>query len=693
MGLEPTDKTSESKGISGIISGIAKILDRPLVDFFITKNIQPVNAPELEELKLPAASLQKNARTFAALVNSSAIEESTGNKQDPALNLKEKVTFFDCIKKTFELSLKAGKIGLVTKFTTSALSAAVPYVNLYLGAKLIDSLTQIGTNPNASTQAYQYFCAVTLVTLGSYVIGEVGSYARMIHEKNKQILLSEESRRALSSFPPNLQLSPDTTYLVNRAMRASNSISSFGTSLLDLVTPLTTTVGAVAVISQFSPLGAGMVGIFAVPYLYHFFQRGRDEYNLDSAISEKESRFYTRDGLATGQPQVTVRLSGKTEELNSHLAEESKKLKDLRLLPQLKQMKRNYWLESLNILSTSAVGFVVLQNIVDATASGLPGPSIGQYGLIAGTLASLNQGVKHLANTIGRTIQDFPTVKLAVSVLKEGLSHSDDYDHGIELKLEKAPAINIKDVYFSYPPRGEAEGLEVLKGVSFDIKPGELLAVVGESGTGKSSLAQIFSGIYEPSSGTIELNGKPLSEYKKRSLWANCGFFRQMSSNFYSMTIRENILIGAQKTLSDEEIMNHARENGFEKVMLKNNLTLDTIIGQWYKNGTDLSGGEHARLSLTRQAASNAKFLIFDEPTNGLDPDNSEMILDRIKNLKDVTRIVIIHDFGIAATADRILIMKDGKADDIGTHHELVERCDSYRRAFEREQRLLRLLG
>lgn len=152
------------------------------------------------------------------------------------------------------------------------------------------------------------------------------------------------------------------------------------------------------------------------------------------------------------------------------------------------------------------------------------------------------------------------------------------------------------------------------------------------------------------------------------------------------MTLGENIRIGAQSPVTDEMLTAIAQETGFDSVMKKNGLTFDTVLGEWFRNGTNLSGGEQALLAMTRMAVAGAKFLVFDEPTAGLDQKRTDAVLQRLHSLKDTTRIVISHDYGIASQADRILVLDRGTVAAIGTHAELLENCELYRVAWNRAQ-------
>ncbi len=137
--------------------------------------------------------------------------------------------------------------------------------------------------------------------------------------------------------------------------------------------------------------------------------------------------------------------------------------------------------------------------------------------------------------------------------------------------------------------------------------------------------------------------------------------------------------------------MQVAERTGFAKVMAEDGLTLDTVLGQWHEGGKNLSGGQHMLLALTRGAIRENRFLLLDEPTANLDQHRAEQVLDRIRSLHNVTRIVITHDLGVARHADRILVLKDGMVEAIGGHEQLLKSCETYRELYQKQ--LKRLTG
>ena len=690
------DKNKENQKPRSALRKAYDFLDQPLAAVIEKHILQSAKLNPLDGASLPDDKVYRKQSTFRPLMNEQVKREALGQTiidkdSDPKLDEHKKTSVLDCFKQAIAISWKAGKGYLLTTLLADVSSSALPYGIAFAGAKLTDALVLLSKNPQAAADAQFWFAATVAGSLGLIALGSIRSYASLHHQIAKNALINQQLRESLSAFPPSVQISPEGSSLTNLTQKSIRSLETFGSNLLRFAVPIASTAGALVVIAPYSPLGSALLAMFTVPYLYHSQKRGEDELRMDSAVSEIERRVGTRGwGLLTGAGQVNVRINGKNADLVEHVNEEEIQLDVLRRKPQISQQFREAWLKPLNAVSLGAIGYVILQDVISATTSGVAGPSIGQYGMITAALYSLNGSITSLAEQIGDFIENFPRARLAVSVVQKGMEYRDFEKKGIPLVLEQAPMVKVQNLNFSYPSTTKGEPpLHVLKGLNFEIKPGELLAIVGESGGGKTSLVDLFAGIYEADSGSISINGLDINDIQKSSLWASAGYYRQWQPNFWSMTLRENILIGAQKAISDEEIMRHAEENGFAAAMRKNNLTLDTIMGQWFKGGTDLSGGEHTRLSLTRQAVTEAKFMIFDEPNNGLDPAMADKIINRIINMEDVTRVLIVHDYAIAASADRILVLKDGLIEDIGTHSELVQRCETYATAVQRQQKKL----
>lgn len=214
----------------------------------------------------------------------------------------------------------------------------------------------------------------------------------------------------------------------------------------------------------------------------------------------------------------------------------------------------------------------------------------------------------------------------------------------------------------------------VLKDFSLDIKAGEMVAFVGETGSGKSTIVNLISRFYEPTEGEILIDG---INYKERSIsWLhdNLGYVLQ-TPQLFSGTIRENIAYG-KFDATDEEIIAAARLANAHEFIMKLEKGYDTVVGE---GGNKLSLGEKQLISFARAIVDNPAILVLDEATSSIDTENEKVILQAIDTvLKERTSLVVAHRLSTIVKADKIIVLQNGKIIEMGTHKELLKQKGYY---------------
>lgn len=216
----------------------------------------------------------------------------------------------------------------------------------------------------------------------------------------------------------------------------------------------------------------------------------------------------------------------------------------------------------------------------------------------------------------------------------------------------------------------------VLRGVNLVIKEGESLAIIGRSGCGKSVLLKHIVGLLLPDEGEIRFEGKIINDLERKELYEirrKFGFLFQGAALFDSMTVEENVslaLIEGENKISLEEL----------NKIVKEKLDLVGLPGTQKLKPSELSGGMKKRVGLARALVTNPDYILYDEPTTGLDPIMSDSIDELIKDLNEklnVTSIIVTHDmFSVKNTADKIAMMHDGKIYFTGTPKDVIESTD-----------------
>ena len=307
----------------------------------------------------------------------------------------------------------------------------------------------------------------------------------------------------------------------------------------------------------------------------------------------------------------------------------------------------------------------------------------------AGGLAAVFQGVQQLGQT-------FDTVFDQLGYLYSNNPFLSDYFAFLDMPVDVVPGalrmgadcatmtpvptpirrgVSFEHVSFIYPESNRP----VLDDVSFELGPGERLAIVGENGAGKSTLSKLIARLYDPTSGIVTLDGVDLRCYDKHA------YYRQVSAVFqdypqFHLSARENIGFGDVTRLADEVRIRHAAELGGATAVLERLPGgLDTMLGKTIARGVDLSGGEWQRLALARAFMREAQILIMDEPSAALDPLAERDIYRRFVHLSAGKMTVLIsHRLASCKMADRILVLEHGKIIEEGSHEALMTKGGRY---------------
>lgn len=238
--------------------------------------------------------------------------------------------------------------------------------------------------------------------------------------------------------------------------------------------------------------------------------------------------------------------------------------------------------------------------------------------------------------------------------------------------------IEIDNISFSYDKEEEEKALDQ---VDLEIDKGEKIALVGSSGAGKSTLVNLLPRFYDVDNGKIKIDDNDIRNMKLRSLRQNIGMVLQ-EPILFSGTIKENIKYGNQDA-SDEEIKNAAKAANAYNFIKEFPQGFATELGE---NGTGLSGGQKQRITIARVFLKNPNILIFDEATSSLDSRSENLIQDAIENLMEGrTTFIIAHRLSTIMDVDNIIVMKEGKIKEIGSHNELLKQDGIYRRLFEEQ--------
>jgi ATP-binding cassette subfamily B protein len=252
-------------------------------------------------------------------------------------------------------------------------------------------------------------------------------------------------------------------------------------------------------------------------------------------------------------------------------------------------------------------------------------------------------------------------------------------DDPVPVPRPLAGRIELQHVSFGY----EGSDRQALRALSFAIEPGETIAIVGRNGAGKTTLIKLLSRLYDPTEGRVLIDGHDLRDYDPDELRQQMGVLYQDFAT-YQTTAQENIGLGrVERMEASEAIRDAAARGGATEIIERLPRGYETMLGKWFEEGYNLSGGEWQKVALSRAFMRDARILILDEPTAALDAQAEFELFQRLRALtRGRTAIFISHRFSSVRLADRILVIEDGALVEAGTHAQLMALGGRYARLF-----------
>ncbi|QJR82930.1 lipid A export permease/ATP-binding protein MsbA [Alteromonas pelagimontana] len=266
---------------------------------------------------------------------------------------------------------------------------------------------------------------------------------------------------------------------------------------------------------------------------------------------------------------------------------------------------------------------------------------------------------------------EFQKGMAACTSVFEVLDENDEPDNGTVTKQRVKGNLSFENVTFTYP----GKNIPALKNISFSAKAGETVALVGRSGSGKSTISSLLTRFYSPQQGEVLLDDISLEDYDLKSLRSQFALVSQHVTLFND-TIANNIAYGSLEKVSRKDIEQAADIAHVTEFLAQLPDGLDSIVGE---NGLMLSGGQRQRIAIARAILTNAPVLILDEATSALDTESERLIQDALEKLqKERTSIVVAHRLSTIENADQIIVVEQGQIIEKGKHHELLEKQGHY---------------
>jgi subfamily B ATP-binding cassette protein MsbA len=500
----------------------------------------------------------------------------------------------------------------------------------------------------------EYFSSISMSYIGQHVITDL-----------RASLYDHIMRQSAPFFSlrPTNEL---TAHLVSDAALVERSVSD---TLRDLLRESVSLIVYLLILFRTNWRLAGVLLLLGPPvaYLTMSFNRRLRHYINSRQESNAEMLDVAQEAIAS---QRVVKAFGMEQYESERFREAARR----QMRDQLRAM-RIYFLSPIVLEMVGIVAVAAL--LVYAQESIRSGQmSLGGFATFLVCMFKTYDPIRRLSRLQHDLQQGLTSAARIFRIMDENLEMRDRPD---ARSLERfSSGIEFRRVSFSY---GQGFDLPVLRDISFEVRAGEMVAIVGQSGSGKSTLTSLIPRFYDATDGAVFVDGADVRDLKLASLRAQIAIVTQ-EVHLFNESVRANIAYGAYgRNGGDEAIRTAARAALAEDFISRLPQGYDTVIGE---RGLVLSGGQRQRLAIARAILKDAPILILDEATSALDTE-SELLVQRALNnlMAGRTTIVIAHRLSTVRRADRILVMDAGRIVETGTHDELLAREGIYRRLYE----------
>src|SRR5579884_863812 len=542
--------------------------------------------------------------------------------------------------------------------------AAIPPVVVVMGKHLVDLVAEAHFRATSASALVPTVVALGVLTalqrgLNSILASRQELFARRVYLEAERRFLAQAATVDLGHF--------DDSDWHDRVARASRDVSHRPANLtwtaINVGGNLVTSIGMLGILASLNPLLVALVAFSVVPNVLIQKRMTARLYAFwwDETPEDRE-RVYLGELLHL--PRTAKEL--RSFHLGPHLEDRHNRL-GLRQYERMRRLYRAYEATSLIISVVSGLTIALAYGLV--ADRGVAGQlTAGDLTAVIAAFAALSQQISLISSSMALLDQNAAFLEdyfafLAVPPLLEVRADPIPLPAGLEA------SIRFSDVHFRYPGSDE----KALQGFELWIRPGELVALVGENGAGKTSVVKLLMRFYDPDGGSVSLGGVDLRHCDPVELRSRIGVLFQDYAT-YELSARENILFGRAGVPADEIQVWNAIEAARAAPVIKGlRQGLDSKVGRLFDGGHDLSGGEWQRLALARLLYRDADVWILDEPTSSLDPEAEAAIFAELReNLRGRMGIVISHRFSTVRIADRIAVVSDGRIAELGTHEELI---------------------
>jgi len=554
-------------------------------------------------------------------------------------------------------------------------NAFLPVVMLWVGKEIID---EVILKAGAEVKELNRLWTLVAIEFGLALVSDISGRFIALSDGLLGDLYGNQSSVELIQKTAKMDLADleDSEFYdkLERARRQTTNRVGLMSNVLSQAQDFITVTSLIGALIYFEPWLILLLVASIIPAFINELKYSKTSYSLmKSWTPERRELDYLRMIGASDVTAKEVKLFGLADYISSNFRRLSHKYY---MANRTLAINRSLWGSIFHIIGDLAYyGAYVL--VVFRVISGVL--SVGQLTFLAGSFSRLRNKLQ--------------TIFFRFTKITESAMYLQDYFEFIDLKPFRSgtkgglplptfikEGFTFQDVVFRYPNSAK----NVIDGLSFTIKKGDKLALVGENGAGKTTLVKLLLRLYEPSSGVILLDGVNIQEYDREGYQQ---FFGAIFQDFvkYYLDAKTNIAVGKISEAENIEMIKHAAELSLaDEVVSALPDGYDQTLGRRFKKGAELSGGQWQKIALARAYMADSQVIILDEPTSALDARAEYEAFQRFIGLtQGKTSIIISHRFSTVRMADRILVLKEGKALEIGSHEELMSNNKLYAELFD----------
>lgn len=587
-----------------------------------------------------------------------------GKNNKYKIKVKDVMKSFQYWPRIFKLLWDINSQGLLRILFINILHGLTPIGILLATQELINTVTE-KSNQDFS-QVLLMFTYFVILSVFSEVVSNFKNY----YESLFQPIMSYEINVRLMEKAVSLKLADfENSQIYDQLQRAQNEASfrpfQVVRSILNLISSTVTLLSSAIVLVMWKWWVAFVLVLIPLVSAGYFLQLGQREFVIQWKRTERNRKAWYYSFLMTRD--ITYK-EVKLYQLGGYLVGKYKKIFESNFKVDSRVIKIrsiiNFSFQTLNqLLGDVVVIFILFSAFKGEILIG----NVVSYIRAVGLTESNSQGVLSI---IFSMYQDNLYIKQLFSFLDIETEKRSSLPTPACLPLERIEEIEFKNVSFRYP----GADYDALKNISFKISHGETLAIVGQNGSGKTTMVKLLTCLYEVDKGEILINKKSIKQFDVEDIRRKIGVVFQDFSR-YELKVRENIGFGnLQELYDDEKILSATQQSGIEELITELPRGIDTQLGCWFSQGQQLSGGQWQKIAIARSFIRDASVYILDEPSAALDPIAEREVLQKLLQVT-AGKICIFtsHRFSIMKHASQILVFNNGKIIEQGSHYKLMK--------------------